>query len=51
MPLIRASYFAILFVQGNKTLYALGNEYFYGVMNKSPTLDPSSMKEQLKNIT
>ena len=31
MPLIRASYFVILFVQGNIILYDLGNKYLYGI--------------------
>lgn len=51
MSLIRPSYSAILFLQGNKILYSLGNEYFYGVMNKSPALDLFCVKDLSKNIT
>ena len=41
----------MLFVQGNIILYALGNEYLYGVMKSNPAPNPYFVKETSKNIT
>ena len=51
MPLIKASYLVMLFVQGKKILYALGNEYLYGVMKSNPAPNLYCVKDPSKNIT